>query len=179
MTTELHGHLNKIKLHWLANNLDDFVAKATKGRLSPMQMVEKIAQEEIQNMKQVNLTRRIIEARLGNFRPFEQFDWSWPKELDRDAVEHLLTLSFIEEGRNAIFVGPAGIGKTMLAKNIAHKAILAGKTAWFRPAAQILNELQNKETFRHVNTGVQRLAKPDLRNSFIYGGGPPRSQLLN
>ena len=161
MTTELQEILKKLKLNWLANNLDDFVAKAIKGRLSPLQMLEQIAASETQNNQQVNLTRRIADAKLGNFRPFEQFDWSWPKILDREVVEHLLTLSFIEEGRNAIFVGPAGIGKTMLAKNIAYKALLAGKTAMFRPATQILEDLQDKD-FRHVNCGVRRLAKPDL-----------------
>ncbi len=161
MTTEHQEILKKIKLQWLANNLDDFVAKAIKGKLSPVQMLEQIARSELQNMKQVNLARRIADAKLGTFRPFEQFDWSWPKSLDREAVEHLLTLAFIEERRNAIFVGPAGIGKTMLAKNIAHKALLAGKTALFRPAAQILNDLQDKD-LRHVNYGVGRLAKPDL-----------------
>jgi len=162
MTLDLQEMLKKIKLQWLAAHLDDFTARATKARFSPIQMIEQIAQSELQNMKQVNLAKRMVDARLGNFRSFDQFDWSWPKELDRDCVEHLLTLSFIEEQRNAIFVGPAGIGKTMLAKNIAHKAILAGKTAWFRSAAQILNELENKETFRSTNHGTQRYAKPDL-----------------
>ena len=162
MTTELQDILKKIKMHLLATNLDDFAARSIKARLSPIQMIEQIAKSELQSIKQVNFAKRMMDARLGNFRPFDQFDWSWPKELDRDTVEHLLTLSFIEENRNAIFVGPAGIGKTMLAKNIAHKALLAGKTAWFRSAAQILNELQTKETFRSANLGAQRYGKPDL-----------------
>lgn len=162
MTNDLQDILKKVKLNWLAENIDDFTARATKSRLSPTQMIEQIAQSELQNMKQVNLAKRMTDARLGNFRPFDQFDWSWPKELDRDTVEHLLKLSFVEENRNAIFVGPAGVGKTMLAKNIAHNALLAGKTAWFRSAAQILNELQTKETFRSANLGAQRYGKPDL-----------------
>lgn len=162
MTTDLQEILKKIKLHWLAANLDDFTARATKSRLSPIQMIEQIAQSEIQDARQVNLAKRMVDAKLGNFRPFDQFDWTWPKELDRDTVEHLLTLSFIEENRNAIFVGPAGIGKTMLAKNIAHKAILSGKTAWFRSAANILNDLQTKETFRSANLSARRFSKPDL-----------------
>lgn len=162
MTSDIQDVLRKIKLQWLAGNLDDFVARATKARLSPVQIIEQIAKSEVQNIKQVNLAKRIADARLGNFRSFDQFDWAWPKQLDRDLVEQLLTLSFIEEKRNAIFVGPAGIGKTMLAKNIGHKALIAGKTVWFRPAAQILNELQTKETLRRSNLGAQRYGKPDL-----------------
>lgn len=162
MKTDLQETLKKMRLFWLAANTDDFVARATKARLSPLQMIEQLTQLEIQHMKQVNLTRRMFEARLGNFRSFDQFDWAWPKELDRDTVEQLLTLSFIEENRNAIFVGPAGIGKTMLAKNIAHKALLAGKTVKFRAAADILNDLNKKDSFRSMNLGVQQFARPDL-----------------
>ena len=162
MTPTIQESLKKIKLNWLAANLDDFTARSTKARLSPIQMIEQLTQSEMHAAKQVNLARRMVDARLGNFRSFDQFDWSWPKDLDRDTVENLLTLSFIEEKRNAIFVGPAGIGKTMLAKNIAHKAILSGKTAWFRSAANILNELQAKETIRSANLSAQRFNKPDL-----------------
>lgn len=151
MTTEIQETLKKIKLTWLSANIDDFIARATKTRLSPLQMIEQLAKSEIHNMKQVNLARRTVEAKLGNFRSFDQFDWTWPKELDRDTVEQLLTLSFIDENRNAIFVGPAGVGKTMLAKNIAHKALLAGKTVKFRAAADILNELNKKDSFRSMN----------------------------
>lgn len=162
MTTEIQETLKKIKLTWLSANIDDFIARATKTRLSPLQMIEQLAKSEIQNMKQVNLARRTADAKLGNFRSFDQFDWTWPKELDRDTVEQLLTLSFIDENRNAIFVGPAGVGKTMLAKNIAHKALLAGKTVKFRAAADILNELNKKDSFRSMNLGVQNFARPDL-----------------
>lgn len=162
MTSEIQNSLKKIKLSWLSANIDDFVARATKARLSPLQMIEQMAKSELQNMRQVNLARRSADAKLGNFRSFDQFDWTWPKELDRETVEQLLTLSFIEENRNAIFVGPAGIGKTMLAKNIAHKALLAGKTVKFRAAADILNDLNKKDSFRSMNLGVQSFAKPDL-----------------
>ena len=103
MTTTIQESLKKIKLNWLAANLDDFTARSTKARLSPIQMIEQLTQSEMQDAKQVNLARRMVEARLGNFRTFDQFDWTWPKDLDRDTVEHLLTLSFIDENRNAIF----------------------------------------------------------------------------
>lgn len=162
MTTDIQDALKKIKLTWLSANVDDFIARATKARLSPLQMIELMTKSEIQNMKQVNLARRTADAKLGNFRSMDQFDWTWPKELDRETVEQLLTLSFIEESRNAIFVGPAGIGKTMLAKNIAHKALVAGKTVKFRAAADILNDLNKKDSFRSMNLGVQHFAKPDL-----------------
>ena len=79
----------------------------------------------------------------------------------KPATVHL-ALTVLLAGGHLLVEDVPGVGKTMLAKNIAHKAILAGKTAWFRSAAQILNELQTKDTFRSANLGAQRYGKPDL-----------------
>jgi hypothetical protein len=47
MTTEIQDALKKIKLMWLSANMDDFIARATKSRLSPLQMIEQMAKSEI------------------------------------------------------------------------------------------------------------------------------------
>jgi MoxR-like ATPase len=54
-----------------------------------------------------------------------EFDWAWPKRIDRPAVEAALRLDFLAEARNVVLVAPQGLGKTMIAQNIAHAAVLA------------------------------------------------------
>jgi DNA replication protein DnaC len=66
------------------------------------------------------------------------FDWSWPAKIERDIIERALTLDFLGETRNLILVGRNGLGKTMIAQNIAHAAVLAGHTVLFRSAAALL-----------------------------------------
>ena len=70
------------------------------------------------------------------------FDWNWPKKIVRDAIERALTLQFIKEGRNLILLGSNGLGKTMITKNIAHAAVLAGYRVLFRTAAELIEDLQ-------------------------------------
>jgi DNA replication protein DnaC len=71
----------------------------------------------------------------------DEFDWSWPTKLDRDRLETALKLRFIDEGANLVIVGAHGLGKTMILKNIAHQAILAGHTVVVTTAAKMLGEL--------------------------------------
>ena len=77
-------------------------------------------------------------ARLGRFKPLADWDWDWPTALERPVLERILSLDFLARGENVILVGAQGLGKTMLAKNIAHQAVLAGHSALFttdrRPA---------------------------------------------
>ncbi len=57
-------------------------------------------------------------------------------------------LDFLAEARNVVLVAPQGLGETMLAKNIAHQAIVAGHSALFVPAAQMLLDLAAQESAR-------------------------------
>ena len=69
------------------------------------------------------------------------FDWSWPKKIDRPLIERALTLDFIAEARNLILLGANGLGKSMIAKNIAYQAVLAGHTVLLRTASELIADL--------------------------------------
>jgi DNA replication protein DnaC len=92
-----------------------------------------------------SLERRLRIARLGAFKPMADFDWTWPSACDREALEDLLDLRFLGEAANAVLLGPNGVGKTTIAKNIAHQAVLAGHTVAFVTASQMLNDLASQD----------------------------------
>ena len=71
-----------------------------------------------------SLKRRIGNARLLKFKSIADFDYAWPKEIDRELLEELLNLDFLDQAANVILVGPNGVGKTMIAKNLLHQACL-------------------------------------------------------
>jgi DNA replication protein DnaC len=139
---DLPAKLSKIGLRATAGQLDDFIARATKQRLSPRALLEQIAHAETTDRAQRNLQRLLRQARIGRFKPMADFDWNWPKKIDRELIERALTLDFINEGRNLILLGANGLGKTMIAKNIAHSAVMAGHSVLFRTASELLADLQ-------------------------------------
>jgi DNA replication protein DnaC len=130
------------------NGLDDFLARTTKARWSPRQILEYLAQIEAGERSRgarVESAFRSLESRLRlsgikSFKPMADFDWAWPAKIERDVIERALTMDFLHEGRNnalstlapLILVGPNGLGKTMIAQNICHAAVLAGSSALFR-----------------------------------------------
>jgi DNA replication protein DnaC len=72
------------------------------------------------------------------------YDWNWPKKIERDLIERALTLEFIREGRNLVLLGTNGLGKTMLVKNIAHQAVLAGFSALLTTVAELIEDLRSR-----------------------------------
>jgi DNA replication protein DnaC len=114
------------------------------------------------------LDRRIKAARIGRFKLLADFDWQWPKQLDRALVEELFTLDFLAPDKetgvcsNVVFVGPNGVGKTMLAQNLAHRAVQGGHAVRFATASELLNELVSQESGSSLSRRLQRFCRPQL-----------------
>jgi DNA replication protein DnaC len=108
------------------------------------------------------LQRRLSAARLGRFKPLADFDWNWPKQCDRQGVEELMQLGFLEETANAVLVGPNGVGKSTIARNIAHQAVLAGHSVLFANAAAMLNELAAQDGDNALRRRLALYARPRL-----------------
>jgi len=138
--------LQQLGLRALPAQLDDFLAHATKARWSPRQIIEQITLAENGERSRRSLERRLRLCGLKKYKPMADFDWAWPAKMDRDIVERALSLDFINEARNLIFVGPNGLGKTMIAKNICHAAVQAGHSVLFRSAAALLEDLHRQTT---------------------------------
>jgi DNA replication protein DnaC len=73
-----------------------------------------------------------------------------------------LTLDFIAEARNLILVGTNGVGKTLIAQNLAHRAVQAGYNVWFRTASEVLADLAAADSPQARRRKLRRLARPHL-----------------
>jgi DNA replication protein DnaC len=124
--------------------------------------VEPLLQWEEQERARRSLERRLAEAHLGRFKPLCDFDWSWPKRCDRAAIEALMSLDFLKEAANGVLIGPSGIGKTMLARNIAHQAVIHGNTVVFTTAGQLLGELAALDSDSALRRRLRQYAAPHL-----------------
>ncbi|HEY5234670.1 MAG TPA: ATP-binding protein, partial [Rhabdochlamydiaceae bacterium] len=124
--------------------------------LKPLLLAEE--QERDQN----SLERRIKEAHIGQFKPMSEFDWAWPKKIDRELVEELFTLDFLKEQANIILVGTNGLGKTMIAQNLAYQSMISGKATKFVKGSQMLNELIECDGSRSRRRCLQKYCRPKL-----------------
>ena len=159
--SDLAADLATLGLTVTAQTLDDFVARATQARWPPRTLLEALASAELAERHRRSLERRFQRSRIGRFKPIADFDWNWPQKIDRDGIERALTLEFIPEARNLILLGSNGLGKTMIAKNIAHAAVLAGHSVLFRTASEILEDLHDDSLHRRRQR-LNHYARPHL-----------------
>jgi DNA replication protein DnaC len=161
-TPNLTADLRRLGLLKLGAEVDDFVARATRARWSPRQVLEHLVRSEIEDRSRRSVERRLRRSRLGRFKLMADWDWNWPKKLDRPVVERLLRLDFLDRAENVILVGAQGLGKTTLAKNIAHQAILVGRSALFTTASDLILDLNGQETARGLERRIRHYVRPHL-----------------
>jgi DNA replication protein DnaC len=109
-----------------------------------------------------SLERRLSSAHIGRFKPLADFDWNWPEQCDRMAISELMTLGFLKTASNAILVGASGLGKSTIAQNIAHQAVLNGHTVIFTTAGQLLGDLAALDSDSALRRRLRHYAAPDL-----------------
>lgn len=124
--------------------------------------IEKLLDAEEAERQRRSLERRVKNARIGRFKPMADFDWAWPTKIDRDAITDLFSFSFLAEGENVVLVGPNGVGKTMIAQNLAHQALMKGQTVRFTTASQMLNELVAQDGPAALERRLRRYCHPAL-----------------
>ena len=61
-----------------------------------------------------------------------------------------------------IFMGPAGVGKTMIAKNLVFQAVMKGHTGLCVDASKMLTDLGDQETSRALERRLTKYLRPTV-----------------
>ena len=153
----LREHASELRLHGLLAHWAEVMAQPDHAR-----WVAQMLDWEAAERSRRSLERRLREAHIGRFKPLADFDWAWPKSIDRAAVEELMKLDFLKDASNVVLVGPNGVGKTMCACNIGYQAVLAGHTALFTTAGQLLGELAALDSDSGLRRKLRQYTAPDV-----------------
>jgi DNA replication protein DnaC len=122
--------------------------------------LETVLNWEQQERKQRSLERRLNSAKLGRFKPLNEFDWQWPDQIDSQAIQGLMRLDFLTTASNIILLGSNGVGKSTIAQNLGYQAVMQGHTVLFTTAANMLNELAALDSDNALRRRIKHYAKP-------------------
>lgn len=158
MTTQrneerLMARAKALKLHGLLAHWDQIIQS---------DWLEPLIEWEEEERARRGLERRLSSAHLGRFKLLADFDWSWPKQCDHEAINELMRLKFLQDATNVILVGPNGVGKSTIARNIAHQAVLRGHNVLFTSAGQMLNELAAQDSDSMLKRRLAHFSRPPL-----------------
>ena len=156
----LDQHLRYLKLSFMQENYQDLAAQAAKKHWSHVDYLERIADGEAAMRRDRSIERCIRLARFPVIKTLDQFNWSWPKKINRLQVQNLFRLNFIKNKSNIIFLGGVGLGKTHLASALAYAACLKGHSVLFATAIDVINTLAAAQAAGRMKKELKKYTRP-------------------
>jgi DNA replication protein DnaC len=133
----LRAHLGYLKLNDAADALNSVLDAARNDGLSLTAALERLLEIEVDATEARRLAGRLRFACLPGPWAIADFDFSAQPGVDEKLVRDLATLRFLDDAANVLFVGPPGVGKTMIATALARSAAEAGARVYFTTAADL------------------------------------------
>ena len=178
-TEELIQLATDLDLTTLASSLPDLLECAEKASPSFTDFGLTMFRSEIDARKTRRLERSLKCSRLGAVEGLEGFDFAARPKLDPRVVKELIGCRFVAEHRNVLCLGRAGLGKTRIAKAIAHAACLADYSVLCVHAADMIEELHASHADRTFKRAFRRFVKPEILLIDEFGYEPFNSEATN
>ncbi|MCY7410146.1 MAG: IS21-like element helper ATPase IstB [Chitinophagales bacterium] len=154
--------LKNLHLSALSANLDEVVTVAETQKLSYLELIRMLLEKEINHRKLTDMQKRTKQARLPLEFNLDHYDFSVPNGLEKQQLNQLRELSWLEQNFNIILMGPSGTGKTYIAAGLCFDAIDKGYRAYFKTMEELVKILKMKDHTRKAAVEYQRIMKSHL-----------------
>lgn len=159
---QLCGQLDQLGLRFIREHHPALAEQGARDSWTHLQYLGKLIEGEYQAKQERCVARRIAAARFPVIKTLEQFDWNWPKKINRAHVQHLFTLQFLAAKSSVVFVGGVGLGKSHLAAALAHTACLKGHSVLFTTAVEAINVLSTAQAQYRLKAELKKFLSPTL-----------------
>ena len=161
-TDVLRAQMESLKLSYLLEHLEALTQEASAKQWSHIEYLARLIEGEVHRRDDRSVQRRVGLARFPVLKTLDQFDWSWPKKINRPQIQNLFRLQFIADKANVLFIANVGLGKTHLSTALGHAACLRGYSVLFTTAVDIINSLSAAQTRGNLKRELRKYLRPQL-----------------
>jgi DNA replication protein DnaC len=161
-TEEIRQLALDMDLTALAEALPEILARAEKEGLSFTDFALSLLRIEASARRSRWLKRSLRRSHLGAVVGLDGFDFDARPQLEPRVVKELLNCRFVEERRNVLCLGKPGLGKTRVAKAIAHAACLAGYSTLSVVTSAMIDDIDSSRVDGTFKRALRRYVKPQL-----------------
>ena len=160
--TSLKAHLQLLNLAFMLDHHEVLADQAAIDHWAYAQYLEHLALGEVNARLDRSIQRKIRLARFPVVKTLEQFQWNWPKKINRMAIQNLFRLKFLEDKANVVMLGGVGLGKTHLATALGYHACIKGHSVLFTTAVDVINSLAAAQAANPLKTELKKYLSPSL-----------------
>lgn len=154
--------LQQLGLSVAEQHLDQAAQQAAAAGWSYTHFLGYLLQGELRFRHDKTVRLNLQFANLPYQKRLEEFDFQQQPSLDRRLIEELATGRFLHEGRNVVFLGPPGVGKTHLAIALGVLTAEMGHRIYFTSAIGLARRMAKALAENHLAREIKNLIRPRL-----------------
>ena len=162
MDSALKENLQYLGLTTIAGLFDLEAGKAAERQASSIDFFADMIAAEVGARRERAVNRKIKKACFPSPKTLASFDWTAPEKINRELVQYLFRLDFMDRKENVVFIGQPGTGKTHLMTALGIHACGVGKDVLFAQAIDIINDLAEVAGQPEYNQRFRKYRTPDL-----------------
>jgi DNA replication protein DnaC len=156
------AHLERLGLTVAGQHLDAVCQQAAAAGWSYSHFLGYLLDGEIQERHKKTVALNLQFARFPYLKRLEDFDFTAQPGLDRRLIDELATARFLAEGRNIVFLGPPGVGKSHLAISLGVMTAQLGNRVYFTTAVDLARKLTGAMEQNRLHRMLNALTQPKL-----------------
>lgn len=159
---ELKTLLKRLKLSKLLDTLPERLASARAQKTPHQDFLMLLLSDEVSRRDAAAITLRAQRAHIDPDARFERWDDTAAVDYDKELLNELMSLRFVEARQHVALVGPVGVGKTFLAQALGHAACRRGYSVMHNRADRILKALRHSRLDNSHEAELRKLLSVDL-----------------
>lgn len=162
ISPELVAALKRLRLGRMLDSLAERITLAERDGLPFQDLLLTLLVDESERRANNAATMRARDAGIDPDMVFERWDKTAKVTYDKRMLQELTSLRFIEAKRNAVVLGPVGVGKTFVACALGHLACRAGFSVRFERGDGMLRRLKQSRMDNSRDALMTELTTIDL-----------------
>jgi len=159
---QLTPYLKRLRLSGILETLEVRNQQAISDKWSYMEFLLRLMQDEVERRDQKQLALRIRRSTINTSKTLETFNFAFNPTINRQQILDLAGCLYIQQKRNVLICGPAGVGKSHLAQALAHEACRRGYKVLFTSTHDMLSQLNAGRADGTYQRRLNNYLKPDL-----------------
>ena len=159
---KLLADLAELKLHRIAELYQEVLDEAARKQSSMLDVLAALIGEEVAVRRQRAIERRIQRARLPRRKILQDYDFTFPKQIPKQAVLRLFDCDFVARHGCAVFIGPTGVGKTHLLDALGYTACEKGISVRYTRVVDMINGLTTAQMAGTLEKTLRQYTTPQL-----------------
>lgn len=151
-----------LKLHYVKINLEDTICQAQINKPTYLSFLAQVLKSEVEGRKQRDEQRRLSQAHLPTKHDLDEFDFNYSVGINKQEMNELRELNWLDRAYNIILMGPSGTGKTFIASGLVYEAIKKGKRAYLLTMEELITIIKMRTISPSAMANYNRIAKADL-----------------